>query len=56
MLSDCDLVSPALRLISGYTLSVTTTFVSDSTLPFEYHWVTYGIFAPGIGQCVTLYV
>ena len=47
-LFDRDLANPALLLISGYTLSVTTAFVSDFVLPFEYHWATYGVLVSGM--------
>ena len=45
---DRDLTSPALLLISGYTLSVITAFVSDFTQPFDYHWETYAVLVSGV--------
>lgn len=39
-LFDKDLVSPAMLLLSGYTLSVTVAFFSDFTTPFTYHTET----------------
>lgn len=48
MLFDRDLASPTLLLLSGYSLSVTTAFVSDFVLPFDYHWETYGIWVSGM--------
>ena len=47
-LFDRDLASPAVFLISGYTLSVMTAFVSDFVLPFEYHWATYSVLVSGM--------
>ena len=48
LLFDRDLASPAMLLISGYTLSVTTAFVSDFALPFDYHWGTYVVLVSGV--------
>ena len=47
-LFDRDLASPALLFISGYTLSVTTAFVSDFVLPFDYHGRTYVVLLLGV--------
>ena len=48
LLFDRDLASPAMLFITGYTLSVTTAFVSDFAIPFDYHWGTYVVLVSGV--------
>lgn len=47
-LFDRDWCCPAMLIISGYTLSVMVACVSDIYVPFEYHWMTYGVLVIGL--------